>query len=58
MLFFDSRLSRQSQKLPPGSVMQAMVRLKEGLVQTVSRVRGISSDLANHASEVASRGAN
>jgi methyl-accepting chemotaxis protein len=49
----DLTVSIQNQKLPPGSVMEAMVRLKEGLLETVTRVRAISGNLADGTDEIA-----
>jgi methyl-accepting chemotaxis protein len=50
----DLTVAVHTDRVPPGSVMAAMARMQQALRSTVSRVRGISVNLADGAQEIAS----
>ena len=49
----DLAVRIRTEGVPPGSVMSAMARMQQALHTTVTRVRGISSGLAEGANEIA-----
>jgi methyl-accepting chemotaxis protein len=49
----DLTVAVQTDGVPPGSVMAAIARMQQSLRDTVSRVRGISGNLASGSNEIA-----